>query len=281
MSDRKWKTVIESKTGWFDFHFREVWNYRDLCWMFIKKNYITRYKQTILGPLYMILSPLLTSGLFTVIFGSVVGIDTNGIPNFLFYMIGNLTWSFFSGSVFSNNNTFGGNAYIMGKVYFPRLIIPLSTTLTHILNSLFQFVMFIAFYIFYLARGYKLQANLWVLVVPLLFLTLVLLGVGIGLIVSSLTIKYRDLNVMLGFGMTLLMYASPVLYPINNFSGIWREVALLNPAASILEAIRYAFFGQGIISIFHLIYSLILSLGVLAAGLLLFNRVEKTFIDTI
>lgn len=278
---KKWKTVISPSTGLFDFNLREIWQYKDLCTTFIRKNYITRYKQTVLGPLYMILSPLLTSGIFTVVFGTIAGISTAGIPDFLFYMSGNLVWGYFTSGVWENNNIFAGNAYIMGKVYFPRLVIPLANTLTKMLNLLTQLILFVVFYFIFQARGMEFHPTPWVIAVPFLLVMLVILGSGIGLIFSSLTVKYRDLNVMLGFGMNLLMYASPVIYPLSNLSEGWQNLALCNPATAVIEVFRYGFFGIGRVSIPALLWGVVLTVILFVTGLVLFNRVEKTFIDTI
>ena len=278
---KKWKTVIEPNTSPFDFKLREVWSYRDLCMMFIRKNYITRYKQTIFGPLYMILSPLLTSGLFSVVFGTVVGVSTDGVPDFLFYMLGNLAWAFFSNCVLDNKNTFEGNAYIMGKVYFPRLVIPIANTMTKFINLAVQYILFIIFLVIYRCRGFVIESNVWVLMTPILLVMLGLMSLGIGLIVSSLTVKYRDLNVLLGFAMNLLMYITPVIYPLSNLTGMWRTLALVNPVAPVIEATRYAFFGTGVFSVPALIWSVAFTVVVDMLGLVLFNKVEKNFIDTI
>lgn len=183
--EKKWRTVIGPKSGLLDMDVKEIWKYRDLCLTFIRKNYITKYKQTVFGPFYMILSPLLTSGIFTVVFGTIAGIATDGIPQFLFYMSGNLVWGFFSGCVFENNNIFGNNAYIMGKVYFPRLVIPLANTITKLLNMLIQCIMFVIFYGIFQLRGFTFHSNAWVAVIPLLLLMISVLGFGIGLIFSS------------------------------------------------------------------------------------------------
>lgn len=278
---KKWKTIIEPNTSLFDFKLREIWSYRDLCIMFIRKNYITRYKQTIFGPLYMILSPLLTSGLFSVVFGTVVGVSTDGVPDFLFYMLGNLAWAFFSNSVLDNKNTFEGNAYIMGKVYFPRLVIPIANTLTKMINLAIQYILFILFTFIYRLRGFAIESNMWVIITPFLLAMLGFMGLGIGLIASSLTVKYRDLNVLLGFAMNLLMYVTPVIYPLSNLTGVWRTVALANPVAPVIEATRFAFFGAGTFSAPALIWSVAFTLIVDFIGLILFNKVEKNFIDTI
>ena len=278
---KKWKTVIKSKSGMFDFKLKEIWKYRDLCYTFIRKNYVTRYKQTILGPLYMVLSPLLTSGIFTVVFGTIAGIETDGIPQFLFYMSGNLVWGFFSNCVTENSNIFGTNAYIMGKVYFPRLVIPLANTLTKLIDLTIQFLMFIIFFFIFQFRGYTFEPNLWLLAVPFVLLMISAAGFGIGLICSSLTIKYRDLNVFLGFGMKLLMYVTPVIYPLSKLTYPWDQIMLINPVACAIEVFRYSFFSVGTIPIWSLIWSMVLTLALCMIGLILFNKVEKTFIDTI
>lgn len=278
---KKFKTVIGAKSGLFDFRLKEVWSYRDLCYTFIRKNYITRYKQTVFGPFYMILSPLLTSGIFSIVFGTIAKISTDGIPNFLFYMTGNLIWGFFSGCVWENHNIFGGNAYIMGKVYFPRLVIPLANTITKLMDMAIQFLMFLLFFFIFQTRGYEFQTNAWIVAVPFLLLLISFMGFGIGLIFSSLTIKYRDLNVMLGFGMNLLMYASPIIYPVSNLEGIWQKLIFINPLAGVIETMRYAFFGVGTVHIGSLIWCMVLTVILLLSGLVLFNKVEKNFIDTI
>lgn len=278
---KKWKTVIEPSSRLFDFKFKEIWEYRDLGFTFIRKNYITRYKQTIFAPLYMILSPLLTSGIFSVVFGTIAKISTDGIPNFLFYMTGNLIWGFFSGCMWGNNNIFEGNAYIMGKVYFPRLVIPIANTITKLIDMMVQFFMFILFFFLFQFQGHEFAANAWVCLIPFLLLIMAGMGFGIGLIFSSLTIKYRDFNVMLGFGMNLLMYASPIIYPTSNLEGIWRELILINPVAGVIETFRYAFFGVGEVPVWSLIWGFVLTIVLLTVGLVLFNKVEKTFIDTV
>ena len=278
---KKWKTVIEPSSRLFDFKFKEIWEYRDLGFTFIRKNYITRYKQTIFAPLYMILSPLLTSGIFSVVFGTIAKISTDGIPNFLFYMTGNLIWGYFSGCMWGNNNIFEGNAYIMGKVYFPRLVIPLANTITKLIDMTVQFLMFILFFFLFQFQGHEFAANIWICAIPFLLLMMAGMGFGIGLIFSSLTIKYRDFNVMLGFGMNLLMYASPIIYPTSNLEGIWRELILINPVAGVIETFRYAFFGVGEVPVWSLIWGFVLTIVLLTVGLVLFNKVEKTFIDTV
>lgn len=278
---KEWKTVIGEESGFFDFRVKELWEYRDLCMMFIRKNYITRYKQTVLGPLYMLLRPLITSGVFSVVFGAIAGVSTDGVPDFLFFMAGNLIWTLFSGCISENSNTFLGNAYIMGKVYFPRLVIPLANTITRMISVSVQFFIFIIFVLIYWKSGSGIRPNGWVWMTPILMIMIAVMGLGIGLVVSSFTVRYRDAGVMLGFVMNLAMYITPVIYPVSSLEGIWRTVAMINPVAPIIEMVRYAFFGAGIFSVIGILWSCIFSIIVGICGIVLFNKVEKNFIDTI
>lgn len=279
--DKKWMTVIDADRGLFDFRLKEIWKYRDLCLTFIRKNYITKYKQTMFAPVYMVLSPILTSGIFSIVFGLIAGISTDGTPEFLFYMLGNLLWNYFASILNDNSEIFIGNAYVMGKVYFPRLIIPISNSLTRLISLLAQTLMFLAIYIIFAFSGYELAINIWIIIVPVLIIMLVLMGIGIGLIISSLTVKYRDLNIVLGIVMNLWMYATPIIYPMSNLSANWQRIAFLNPLAAPVEAVRYAFFDTGIISIPYLIWSTVFTVVIFLIGLVLFNQVEKDFIDTV
>ena len=278
---KKWKTVIAPYSSIWDINLREIWQYRDLCFTYIRKNFITKYKQTVLGPLYMILAPLVTSGLFSVIFGSVAGISTDGTPQFLFYMLGNLMWSFMAGCLSENAYVLLSNAYIMGKVYFPRLVIPISNVITKAIHTMFQLFLFFVVYLIFFLRGAELHPNCVLLLVPFWFLQLAVLGTGIGLLVSALTVKYRDLGVMVGFGTNLWMYASPIIFPLSSVKGGLRTLALCNPVAPVVEAVRYACFGKGVVSLPFLLLSLGVTLCLGLTGLLMFNKVEKTFVDTI
>ncbi len=279
--EKEWKIVIKNKSSLFRFNLKEIWKYRDLCFTFVKKNYTTMYKQTILGPLYMILAPLLTSGVFTLIFGSIAGISTDGTPQFLFYMAGNMMWSFFAGCMGDNMNILGNNAYIMGKVYFPRLIIPISSIITKIFKFIFELFMFFIFCFVFIARGSEVNFNIMLLALPLFMIQLALLGLGIGMIISSLTVKYKDLGVIAGFGMKIWMYVSPVIYPVSGLEGGLKVLAMCNPVAPVIEATRYAFFGHGMLLTPYLILSVTVTIIIFMTGLILFNKVEKDFIDTI
>lgn len=274
-------TYIEAKNKLFSVNFRELFRYRDLIWLFVKRDLVNSYKQTVLGPIWILINPLLSTTVFTVIFGVIAGISTDGVPPFLFYMSGNVLWSFFSSNLNKGSSTFLSNARIFGKVYFPRLVMPIANVIFNFINFAFQTVVYIILVVVYALMGTGVHPNLMILLTPLLVLQTALLGMGIGLIVSSITTKYRDLNILVNFGISLLMYITPVVYPISEAPLGLGTVLLLNPVAPIVETYRYAFLGSGA---FHWVYWLV-SLGVTALillfGLVIFNKVEKNFIDTV
>lgn len=278
----KWTTIIKPKSGWFDINLKEVWGYRDLITLFVKRNFISQYKQTILGPLWALIQPLLTTVVFTVVFGVIAGLPTDGVPNFIFYMCGNIAWGYFSGCLTSTSQTFVGHARIMGKVYFPRLVIPISTILTHLISYGIQIVFFLCVWGVYLLKPNSvIKPNLWILLVPFLIAQMALLALGTGIIISALTTKYRDLAMLVGFGVQLWMYATPVAYSSKLVPEKYMSLYMLNPMSSIIEAIRYAFLGTGGISGGYLLISLGVTLVILFIGVILFSRVEKTFMDTV
>ncbi|MBQ1354435.1 MAG: ABC transporter permease [Ruminococcus sp.] len=274
-------TYIEAKNKLFSVNFRELFRYRDLIWLFVKRDLVNSYKQTVLGPIWILINPLLSTTVFTVIFGVIAGISTDGVPPFLFYMSGNVLWSFFSSNLNKGSSTFLSNARIFGKVYFPRLVMPIANVIFNFINFALQTVVYIILVVVYALMGTGVHPNLMILLTPLLVLQTALLGMGIGLIVSSITTKYRDLNILVNFGISLLMYITPVVYPISEAPLGLGTVLLLNPVAPIVETYRYAFLGSGA---FHWVYWLV-SLGVTALillfGLVIFNKVEKNFIDTV
>lgn len=278
----KWTTVIKPKSGWFDINLKEVWGYRDLTMLFVKRNFIAQYKQTILGPLWAIIQPLLTTVVFTVVFGVIAGLPTDGVPNFIFYMCGNIAWGYFAGCLTSTSHTFVNNARIMGKVYFPRLVIPISTIITNLISYGIQIVFFLCFWLFYLLKpNSAIHPNKWILILPLLVAQMALLALGVGIIISALTTKYRDLAMLVGFGVQLWMYATPVAYSSSIVPERFMNLYMLNPMAPIIEAIRYAFLGTGSISISYLLISFGVTVCILFLGIILFSRVEKTFMDTV
>ena len=282
-AEEGWTTVIRPKTGWFDIDLNELWRYRDLIMMFVKRNFTVLYKQTILGPAWIILNPLITTVIFNVVFGGMANMPTDGVPGFLFYMAGNTVWTFFANCVNNTANTFVTNSQIFGKVYFPRLTMPVSQVLTSLINFGIQAVMYMIFWVYFFATGSGVTFTLWVLAVPFVVLEVMLLGLGVGIIVSSLTTKYRDLAIAVGFGVQLWMYASPVVYPLSMLdnSPRLRVLVQLNPMTSPIEIFRMATLGTGTVTTFGIVYSLIFTAAALVLGVVLFSRIEKTFMDTV
>ncbi|MBQ9465245.1 MAG: ABC transporter permease [Lachnospiraceae bacterium] len=260
----------------------EVWHYRDLIWLHTRKNFVVRYKQTILGPVWLIINPLLSAIAYYIVFGRIAGMGTGGIPQLLFYISGNAFWSFMSGVMLRCSATFSGNAYLFGKIYFPRLTIPLSNILIHLIEFAIQLAITIVISFVYLARGiHALYYTHLVGLIPLL-LWAAMLGMGLGIILSGLTAKYRDLSILIGIGTRVWLFASPVVYPLSQVhDSIILKIIRFNPAVAPLELFRYVLYGVGEVTPGSVLYSLIFSAAVLIAGLLLFNRVERTFIDTI
>lgn len=279
-----WTTVIRPKTGWFDIDTDELWRYRDLVIMFVKRNFTVLYKQTILGPLWILLNPLLTTVIFNIVFGGIASMPTDGVPSFLFYMAGNTMWTFFAGCVNGTANTFVTNAGLFGKVYFPRLAMPVSQVLTSLINFAIQLALFLCFWVYYAVfQPGSVHITLWILCLPVLILQVMLLGLGVGIIVSSLTTKYRDLAIAVTFGVQLWMYATPVVYSMGSLSESPRLARLvsLNPMAAPIELFRTALLGKGTFTVSMLIISLICTAILLLFGIILFSRVEKTFMDTV
>lgn len=278
--EQQFSTVIVPKSGWFDFHLKEVLKYRDLILLFVKRNFVAQYKQTILGPAWALIQPLLTTVVFTVVFGNIAGLAAEGVPSFLFFMCGNIAWQYFSGCLTATANTFTGNAGVFGKVYFPRLVSPIATVLTRLISFSIQFVMFIIFLVIYWIRG-EVQPTLYALMLPLLLVHMAMLSLGAGIIISSLTTKYRDLRMLIGFGISLWMYGTPVAYDIGIIPQKYMSLYMLNPMTPIINAFRKAFLGLGSFDLPHYLISWGVTLIVLFLGLMLFSRVEKTFMDTV
>lgn len=274
-------TVVSAKRGLFNLNLKELWKYRDLVILFVKRDLKNVYKQTVLGPLWIVINPFLSTFVFTVIFGIIANISTDGIPQFLFYMSGNILWSFFSSCFNRASSTFLSNARIFGKVYFPRFVMPLSGIIYNSITFLVQFVMFAILVAVYALIGANVHPNLIVLALPILLIHIAFLGTGTGLIISSLTTKYRDLNVLVSFGLTLWMYLTPVVYPVSQIPESFRFIMLLNPVAPIVETFRYAFLGSGSFEWFFLLISAAVTAVLLILGMIVFNQVEKNFIDTV
>ena len=279
--EEKFATHIKAKTGWFDIDIRELLHYKDLIFLFVKKNYTTRYKQTILGPLWLIVNPLLTVLLYTFVFGNIAGLSTDGSPQLAFYLASNALWSYFAACLSQTSATFTENSAIFGKVYFPRLTIPLSTVLTAGLDLIIQVVMLAIVLVIYAVNGTPVSIGFSILLVPVLVIQIALLGLGCGIIISSLTTKYRDLAVLVVFGVQLWMYASPVVYSVSQIPERFYSIYMLNPVAPIITMWRYAFLGTGTIPVFYWGISWCVTLVVLGIGIILFNKIEKTFMDTV
>ena len=279
----EYKIVITPKRGLFDLPLADLWNYRDLLFLFVERDFKTFYKQTILGPLWFFIQPLITTLVFTVIFNRVAKIPTDEIPPNLFYMSGIIAWNYFSSCLMLTSSTFTSNAAIFGKVYFPRIIVPLSNVISAIAKFLVQLIMFLGFYFYYIATGNDQIAPKFetLIFIPLMILQMALLGQGLGMIVSSMTTKYRDLSYLVSFGTQLLMYASPIVYPLSVVPEKYKILIIANPMTPIIEGFRHAFIGQGSFQISMFLVSLSITIATFLVGILIFNKVEKSFIDTV
>lgn len=277
-----WDLVIQPKAHLLDLKLREVWKYRELLFLFVKRDFTAQYKQTILGPFWHFVQPVFTTIMFLLVFGKIASIPTDGIPPVLFYMSGITIWNYFSSCLTSTSNTFLANAGIFGKVYFPRLVTPLSAVMSNLVKFGVQFILLAAVFIFYAAKGVHFHFGFSLLLIPLLVLMMAGMGLGLGIIISSLTTKYRDLNVLMGFAVQLLMYATPIVYPLsfikNKGYASWIE---WNPLTPIVEAFRYSLFGQGSFTAATLLYSAAFIVVILFIGLVTFSKVERTFMDTV
>ncbi|WP_417200689.1 ABC transporter permease [Bizionia sp.] len=282
--DADWLYTISSKRKLIDFNFAEIWRYRDLLVLFVKRDVVTVYKQTVLGPLWYLIQPLFTALTFTLIFNKVANIETGTVPPFLFNLAGISIWNYFNTCLTSTSDTFKSNAAIFGKVYFPRIIVPLSIIISNLMKFGIQLLIFIAFYIYYYFSGADIHINSSIVFFPFIVMLMGLLGLGIGMIISSLVTKYRDLKFLVGFGVQLLMYVSAVMYPLALMREKLPKIAWVveyNPLAYIIETARYMLLGTGTFSWFGVLYTVAVTLVVLFFGIIIFNRTEKTFIDTV
>lgn len=280
----QWLFEITPKNNFFTLNLKEVWQYRDLLFLFVKRDVITVYKQTVLGPLWYLIQPLFTSITFTIIFNNVAGISTGTVPPFLFNLAGITVWNYFTACLNGTSNTFASNAGIFGKVYFPRIITPISIIISNLIKFGIQFLIFIAFYIYFYVKGADLNLNSMVLFFPVLIAIMGILGLGLGMLISSLVTKYRDFSNLIGFGVQLLMYLSAVMYPLALIKQKLPNYGWLvqyNPLAYLIESARYMLLGVGSISIWGLIYTISLTVIIFFIGLLIFNKTEKSFIDTV
>lgn len=281
-NDEHWDIVVEADKHKIALNIREIWRYRDLVIQFAKRDISTVYYQTILGPLWFFIQPLLTTALFIVVFTNIAGIKTDGIPGILFYLSGLTVWGYFFTTFNATSNTFVANSAIFGKVYFPRLVTPVSKILSGLFIFGIQFLLFLFFLVYFmLFKGLHVSLNIYMLLIPYMVLVMGGIGLGAGIIISSLTTKYRDLSFLVTFGVQLLMYLTPVIYPMSILTGKKRLLILANPISSVVEGFRYAFFPVGEFPFRHLAYSSVFMLVLLITGILLFNKIEKNFMDTV
>lgn len=278
-----WDMIIKPKSGLLDLQLAEVWRYRDLMWLFVRRDFVAQYRQTILGFLWHVIQPILTTLMFLLVFGRIANISTDDIkPSFLFYMAGITVWNYFSTVLTAISTTFITNAPIFGKVYFPRLVLPLSVTVSNIVKFGIQFGLLLVFMIWYAFKGYPIHVTGYWLLIPVLVLLMGGIGLGLGIIISALTTKYRDLNILMTFAVQLAMYATPIAYPLSYLQNkSYKWLIDINPLTSVVEAFRYAIFGKGTLDPHGLVYSTAFMFVSLFLGILIFNKVEKTFMDTV
>jgi lipopolysaccharide transport system permease protein len=276
----EWSEIIEPHSPWYNFKIRELWQYRDLVRIFVRRDIVSVYKQTLLGPLWFFLGPLFTVMTFTLVFNNIANISTDGIPAPLFYLSGTTLWNYFSTCFTGASTTFVANAGLFGKVYFPRLAAPISLVLSNLLKFGIQLLMFLCFWVYYYTQG-EIKPNSYLLLLPFLIIIMGGISLGTGLIVSSLTTKYRDLSFFISFGVTLLMYITPVIYPVSAIPDLYKPFVVYNPLAPIIETFRFGFTGAGYFSWNTLFFSFLFMLFVLISGIAIFNRTERTFMDTV
>lgn len=279
--DGDWSLVIQPKRKWLDIDLREIYRYRDLIKLFVNRDFVTVYKQTILGPLWFILNPLFSTIMYSFVFGKIAKIPTDGVPQTLFYYGGTMLWGYFSTCLNSGADVFTGNAGLFGKVYFPRLTVPISKVFSNLISVLIQLATLIVFYIYFVATGSPVRPTWWIFTLPLILAQLAALGTGFGMIISSLTTKYRDLRQLVSFGVQLWMYATPIVYPLSQISEKYRWIMAFNPVSAPIEAFRYAFYGVGGPTPLMLWTSIVATIALLFLGLILFNHNERTFVDVI
>ncbi len=281
IDDNNWTTIIRPRRPWFDISIRELWQYRDLIRLFVRRDFVAQHKQTILGPLWFFIQPLLTTFMFTLIFGRIAKIPTDGVPDLLFYLAGLVCWQYFSLCLIQTSDTFVANAGIFGKVYFPRLSIPISIIISNLFKFGIQFVLFALFLVYFKLKGAPIHLTWVVLLTPVLLILMAVLALGTGILISSLTTKYQDLRHVMAFGVQLWMYATPIVYPLSQVPEHLRNYFALNPMTAIVETFKLGFLGVSSIRPEQLIIGTVSTFVILIIGLMLFSRVEKTFMDTV
>lgn len=277
-----WDLIIRPKRNWLELHLGDLWRYRDLILLFVRRDFVAQYKQTILGPAWFVINPLIATLMYTVVFGNIAKLSTDGLPQVIFYMSGVILWEYFAQCLTQTSTTFVTNANIFGKVYFPRLAVPISLVISHLFKFGLQFAFFLCFWAYFFATSAPIQMNWAALLFPILVMNMAALSLGLGIIITSMTTKYRDLQNLLTFGIRMAMYATPVIYPLSSVeSSRFHWLLWINPMSPIIETFRYGFLGTGSFHLGHLLYSIIFSLIALFIGIVFFNRIEKNFMDTV
>jgi lipopolysaccharide transport system permease protein len=276
-----WDLKIKPHSKWYDLRLGEMLRYKDLLFLFVRRDFVAIYKQTILGPIWFFLQPIITSITFTIIFGNLAKISTDGLPQILFYMSGITLWSYFSDTLTKTSDTFTANSGIFGKVYFPRMIVPLSVVVSNLIKLGIQFLLFLSVWIYYLIQSDKIHPNIYILISPFLIILIGFMGLSFGILISSMTTKYRDLKFLVTFGVQLMMYASPIVYPLSIVPQKYKWIIIANPVTSIIETFKYAFLGVGEFNWLYLAYSLVFTTVLFFSSLIIFHRVEKSFMDTV
>ncbi|UEG52978.1 ABC transporter permease [Mucilaginibacter daejeonensis] len=280
-TEQTWDTELKPQDSVFNLHLKDVWNYRDLLWLLVRRDFVSFYKQTIFGPLWFFIQPIFTTITFTIIFGNLAGISTSGAPKPLFYMAGTIAWNYFADCLNKTSTVFRDNANIFGKVYFPRLIMPLSIIFSNLVKFGIQLLLFVIMLVYYLFQGNRIEPNFYILLFPVVIVLMAMVGLGLGLIITAMTTKYRDLMFLVAFGVQLLMYATPVIYPLSAAPEKYRDIIALNPLSGLIETVRYGFLGTGQFYAGAFAYSIVASFVIFMLGLVTFNRVEKNFVDTV
>lgn len=278
----RWKVEIRPEAGWLDWSLRDLWTYRDLVRLFVRRDIVAQYKQTILGPIWLVLQPLLVTAVFTIFFGNVAGLSTAGLPKLLFYLSGQVVWGYFAAVLTATSDTFVSNAYLFGKVYFPRLVVPVSVLLSQLFQLGLRVLIFLGFCAHFYFRGAAIHLSSALLALPLALLVMMALGLGLGILFSSMTAKYRDLRYLLAFGVQLLMFTTTTVYPLSAMtSARYRLLVLANPMTAVIECFRQAFMGAGDFHPGYLLYSAIFAVAALGVGILSFSRIERNFMDSV
>lgn len=279
---KEWDLTIEPHQSILSLNLRDVWRYRDLLGMFVKRDFVSFYKQTILGPLWFFIQPLFTTFIFVFVFGNLAAISTDGLPQPLFYMMGIVAWNYFADCLTKTSTVFRDNAGIFGKVYFPRLIMPLSIVASNLVKLVVQYLMLVLLFIYFIVfKDYNPNISASIILIPLNIILMAALGLGSGMIISSLTTKYRDLSFLVTFGVQLLMYATPVIYPLSAAPEKYKWLIRLNPMTPIMETMRFALLGKGTFNMYDIVYSVVITISLLVIGTIVFNKVERTFVDTV